>query len=84
MYSQIAANKRKSYMMFFVFILFIGLFSEIDNRPRLQLLPRSQKISSPIDEKKTIEPSMRNSSIFGLGKKRKEKRRFKFDYIYLQ
>ncbi|CAF1684233.1 unnamed protein product [Rotaria magnacalcarata] len=43
-----------------------------ENRPRLQLLPRTQKSSSPVDDKKPAEGAVRNSSIFGLGKARDE------------
>ncbi|CAF4980234.1 unnamed protein product, partial [Rotaria socialis] len=44
-----------------------------ENRPRLQLLPRTQKNnSSPVDDKKPAEGAIRNSSIFGLGKARDE------------
>ncbi|CAF5118384.1 unnamed protein product, partial [Rotaria magnacalcarata] len=44
-----------------------------ENRPRLQLLPRSQKISSSTDEAPTSEPAGRNSNIFGCGKPRDER-----------
>ncbi|CAF2824462.1 unnamed protein product [Rotaria sp. Silwood2] len=44
-----------------------------ENRPRLHLLPRSQKLSSSTDDNQTTEPSTRNSSIFGSGKPRDER-----------
>ncbi|CAF4866149.1 unnamed protein product, partial [Rotaria socialis] len=44
-----------------------------ENRPRLQLLPRSQKASSSTDEAPTSEPAGRNSNIFGCGKPRDER-----------
>lgn len=40
----------------------------IENRPRLQLLPRSQNNATSVDVKKSSEPSTRNSNIFGSGK----------------
>jgi hypothetical protein len=43
-------------------------FSDIENRPRLQLLPRSQKLSSSTDDSQPTETSARNSNIFGCGK----------------
>ncbi|CAF0798815.1 unnamed protein product [Rotaria sordida] len=43
-----------------------------ENRPRLNLLPRSQKVSSSSDDKSSVEPSTRNASIFGCGKPRDE------------
>lgn len=44
-----------------------------ENRPKLQLLPRSQTVPTPKDETKTIENSARNASIFGSGKPRDER-----------
>jgi hypothetical protein len=44
-----------------------------ENRPRLQLLPRSQKLSSSTDNNQPVESSTRNSSIFGCGKPRDER-----------
>ncbi|CAF1018818.1 unnamed protein product [Adineta steineri] len=44
-----------------------------ENRPRLQLLPRSQKLSSSTDDNPTPEPGARNSNIFGVGKPRDER-----------
>jgi RNA recognition motif-containing protein len=44
-----------------------------ENRPRLQLLPRSQKLSSSTDDNQTPEPVTRNASIFGCGKPRDER-----------
>jgi len=44
-----------------------------ENRPRLQLLPRSQKPSSSTEDKQPIGSSTRNSSIFGSGKPRDER-----------
>lgn len=41
--------------------------SYIENRPRLQLLPRSQKLSSS-DDKPPSDQGARNKSIFGSGK----------------
>ncbi|UJR21382.1 hypothetical protein I4U23_024474 [Adineta vaga] len=43
-----------------------------ENRPRLQLLPRSQKLSSSTDDNQTPEPVSRNAGIFGSGKPRDE------------
>jgi len=43
-----------------------------ENRPRLQLLPRSQKPSST-DNNQTPESGTRNASIFGSGKPRDER-----------
>jgi hypothetical protein len=42
-------------------------FSNIENRPRLQLLPRSQKLSSSTDDNQPVESPSRNSNIFGCG-----------------
>jgi len=44
-----------------------------ENRPRLQLLPRSQKLSSSTDDSQPIESPIRKSSIFGCGKPRDER-----------
>ncbi|CAF3339390.1 unnamed protein product [Rotaria sp. Silwood1] len=44
-----------------------------ENRPRLQLLPRSQKVSSSVDDKPSVGPATRNVSIFGSGKPRDER-----------
>lgn len=51
-----------------------------ENRPRLQLLPRSQKLSSSTDDNQTPDattttttPTTRNSNIFGCGKPRDER-----------
>ncbi len=46
---------------------------DIENRPRLQLLPRSQKLSSSTDDNQPVEPSARKSNIFGSGKPRDER-----------
>ncbi len=46
---------------------------DLENRPRLQLLPRSQKLSSSTDNNQPVESSTRNSSIFGCGKPRDER-----------
>ncbi len=48
----------------FIFIL----FSILENRPRLQLLPRSQKLSSSADDNQPTQPATRNLNIFGSGK----------------
>ena len=47
-------------------------FVILENRPRLKLLPRSQKLSSSTDEQESLESSTRNLNIFGLGKPRDE------------
>ncbi|CAF0876301.1 unnamed protein product [Adineta ricciae] len=44
-----------------------------ENRPRLQLLPRSQKLSSSTDDNQTSEPVSRSANIFGSGKPRDER-----------
>jgi len=44
-----------------------------ENRPRLQLLPRSQKPPSAPEENASNEPAARNASIFGSGKPRDER-----------
>lgn len=45
-----------------------------ENRPRLQLLPRSQKLSSSTDDNQTPDATTaRNSNIFGCGKPRDER-----------
>ena len=46
---------------------------DIENRPRLKLLPRSEKLSSSTDDNQPIETSARNSNIFGSGKPRDER-----------
>ena len=50
----------------------------LENRPRLQLLPRSQKLSSSTDDNQTPDPTTttttaRNANIFGCGKPRDER-----------
>ena len=45
----------------------------IENRPRLRLLPRSEKLSSSTDDSQSLELSTRNLTIFGLGKPRDER-----------
>lgn len=44
----------------------------LESRPRLQLLPRSQKLPCTNEENSAIESSSRNTSIFGCGKPRNE------------
>ena len=39
----------------------------------MQLLPRSQKLSSSTDDNQTPEPAARNANIFGCGKPRDER-----------
>ncbi|CAF0901172.1 unnamed protein product [Adineta ricciae] len=43
-----------------------------ENRPRLQLLPRSLKVSSTKNDNTTVDFSSRNANIFGSGKPRDE------------
>ncbi|CAF3827121.1 unnamed protein product [Adineta steineri] len=44
-----------------------------ENRPRLQLLPRSQKVQPSTNDNQSKEPATRNTSIFGCGKPRDER-----------
>ena len=64
------------------YFLFTSKFSSeinlLENRPRLQLLPRSQNASSSpstttTDNKPATDTSARNASIFGCGKPRDER-----------
>ena len=47
--------------------LLVFTLKNLENRPRLQLLPRSQKLSSSTDDNQTPEPGARKASIFGSG-----------------
>ncbi|UJR28063.1 hypothetical protein I4U23_009319 [Adineta vaga] len=46
--------------------------SSSENRPRLQLLPRSQKLPPTAENNRSTESTLRNSNIFGCGKPRDE------------
>ncbi|CAF2731978.1 unnamed protein product [Rotaria sp. Silwood2] len=62
----------KKTIDYFESFIYLFISFNIENRPRLQLLPRSQKVSPSVDEKPSVEPAARNINIFGLGKPRDE------------